>query len=76
MESLRLTLIRWNVAPLCVVAFLCWLTYLLVDNLLHMTCEADTAVYVALSGLVATMGGIIYKLYDSMQANRKEKSPE
>jgi len=36
-----------------------------------MTCGDDAAVYIALSGLVATMGGIIYKLYDSMQANRK-----
>lgn len=72
MESLRLTLIRWNVAPLCVVAFLCWLTYLLVDNLLHMTCEADTGVYVALAGLVTAMAGIIYKLYDSLQKNRGE----
>lgn len=74
MEKLRINLIRWNVAPLAVVAFLCWLTYLLVDNLLHMTCDADTAVYVALSGLVATMGGIIYKLYDSLQANRGGKN--
>ena len=69
-EKIRLALINWNVAPLCVVAFLCYLTYKLVDNLLLMTCDADAAVYIALSGLVATMGGIIYKLYDSMQANR------
>jgi hypothetical protein len=73
METLRLNLIRWNAAPLCVVAFLCWLTYLLVDNLLHMSCDADTGVYVALAGLVATMGGIIYKLYDSLQKNRGEE---
>lgn len=70
MEKLRITLIRWNVAPLAVVGFLCWLTYLLVDNLLGMTCEADTSVYAALAALVATMGGIIYKLYDSLQMNR------
>lgn len=73
MENLRVNLIRWNVAPLSVVAFLCWLTYLLVDSLLKMTCDADTGVYVALAGLVATMGGIIYKLYDSMQKNRGEQ---
>jgi len=70
-EKLRVTLINWNVAPLCVVAFLCYLTSQLVNNLLSMTCDADAAVYIALSGLVATMGGIIYKLYDSMQVNRK-----
>ncbi len=72
-EKFRIGLIHWNAAPLSVVAFLCWLTYKLVDNLLHMTCEADAAVYIALSGLVATMGGIIYKLYDSLQANRKKE---
>jgi len=70
-EKIRLALINWNVAPLGVVAFLCYLTSKLVNNLLSMTCDADAAVYIALSGLVATMGGIIYKLYDSMQANRK-----
>jgi len=70
-EKIRLALINWNVAPLSVVAFLCYLTSKLVNNLLLMTCGDDAAVYIALSGLVATMGGIIYKLYDSMQANRK-----
>jgi hypothetical protein len=55
------------------VAFLCWLTYLLVEKLLSMSCESDTGVYVALAGLVATMGGIIYKLYDSLQKNRGEE---
>lgn len=73
MEKTRLLLIRWNVAPLCVVAFLCWLTYLMVENLLHMTCETDGAVYAALAALIGTMGGIIYKLYNSMQKNRGEE---
>lgn len=73
MENFRLILIRWNIAPLTVVAFLCWLTYLLADNLLGMKCDSDPAVYVALSGLVAAMGGIIYKLYDSLQKNRGEQ---
>lgn len=72
MEKFRIALIHWNAAPLSVVVFLCWLTYRLVNNLLSMTCEADAAVYIALSGLVATMGGIIYKLYDSLQQNRKQ----
>lgn len=72
MEKIRIALIHWNAAPLSVVVFLCWLTYRLVNNLLSMTCEADAAVYIALSGLVATMGGIIYKLYDSLQQNRKQ----
>jgi predicted PurR-regulated permease PerM len=70
-EKIRLALINWNIAPLFVVGFLCYLTSQLVNNLLSMTCDSDAAVYIALSGLVATMGGIIYKLYDSMQANRK-----
>lgn len=72
-ESLRLGLIHWNAAPLMVVAFLCWMTHKMVNALLSMTCESDAAVYVALSGLVAAMGGIIYKLYDSMQKNRGNK---
>lgn len=72
-EKIRLGLIKWNAAPLMVVAFLCWMTHKMVDALLSMTCESDAAVYVALSGLVAAMGGIIYKLYDSMQKNRGDK---
>lgn len=71
-EKIRQTLISWNVAPLAVVVFLCWLTSRLVDALLGMKCETDAAVYIALSGLVATMGGLIYKLYDSMQNDRKK----
>ena len=71
MEKLRLALIHWNAAPLSVVGFLCWINYLLVERLLTMSCEDDTAIYMALSGLVATMGGITYKLYESMQKDRK-----
>lgn len=71
-EKIRQTLISWNVAPLSVVVFLCWLTSRLVDTLLLMSCDTDAAVYIALSGLIATMGGLIYKLYDSMQNDRKK----
>lgn len=74
MDKLRLALIHWNIAPLSVVAFLCWINYLLVKRLIAMECTSDTAIYVALSGLVATMGGITYKLYESMQRNRKDDS--
>ncbi len=73
-EKVRLALLNWNVAPLSVVGFLCWINYLLVEKLLTMSCEADAAIYIALSGLVATMGGITYKLYESMQKDRKNDS--
>lgn len=72
-ESIRLGLIKWNAAPLMVVAFLCVITYRLSENLLSMTCDSSSAVYVALSGLIATMAGLLYKLYDSMQKNRGEQ---
>ena len=71
-ENLRIILIKWNAAPLLVVLFLCSITHKLANNLLSMNCESNSAIYVALSGLIATMAGLLYKLYDSMQKNRGE----
>lgn len=71
---MRKLLIRWNVAPLGIVAFLCYMTYLLVMNLIGMTCEADATVYGALTMLIGTMGGILYKTYNSLQKDNGVES--
>jgi hypothetical protein len=76
MEKIRQALINWNVAPLMVVSFLCYVTYLLVMNLIGMTCSQDPAVYLALSGLITAMAGILWKVYNSMQRDRKQDEDE
>lgn len=76
MQAIRKILISWNVAPLLIVAFLCWMTYLLVMNLIGMTCTADPILYGALTALIGTMGGILYKTYNSLQKDNGVKSED
>jgi hypothetical protein len=76
MEQLRKSLIRWNIAPLLVVAFLCYLECLLVNDLITRGCEVDPLNYGALTVLIATIGGILYKVYAHMQKDRKVTEDE
>lgn len=76
LEKLRKILISWNVAPLLVVAFLCYLEWLLVNNLITTSCEVDPLNYGALTVLIATIGGLLYKAYDRMQKDTKLKVEE
>jgi hypothetical protein len=73
-EQLRLGLIKWNAAPLVLVGFLSFLTYLMVEAMLHMpTCENGiNEIYIALSGTVLGMAGLLFKMYESLQKNRGE----
>lgn len=77
MEALRLTLIRWNVAPLLMALLLCFATCYLVyklgnapKDLVGMPEGVIIAIYGALATLIGTMCGLIYKMYDSLQKNR------
>lgn len=72
MENLRLILIRWNVAPLAVVGFLCFFTNKLVNMLENMACTdaSGGVIYGALTVLIAAMAGILFKAYESLQKNR------
>jgi hypothetical protein len=78
LEKLRKTLILWNVAPLTVVAILCGLTIWMVDSLLSMESCSDglDAKYVALSGLITVMSGLLFKMYDKMQKDNKVKEDD
>lgn len=73
LETLRLTLLKWNVAPLSVVGFLCWVVWTLVEYYKSVICVIDPtnvgALFIFLAGVVA----ILYKMYDSMQTNRSSK---
>lgn len=69
-ESLRKTLIKWNVAPLCIAAFLCWCGWELLEVIKDPACE-QTEWYIGIcAGLLTGLFGFIYKIYDSMQADR------
>lgn len=75
-ESVRKALLEWNVAPLSVVAFLCYIVYSLIEFYKVTACTMDPvsqgAIFVFLGGVV----GILYKMYASMQLNRKEDDKE
>lgn len=78
MEKIRQILIQWNVAPLGLVVFLAVITYWMVSVLLGMPPCSDTVntAYIALSSLITAMAGILYKMYTSMQKDRKEDEDE
>lgn len=76
MEQLRKILISWNVAPLFVVAFLCYLEWLLVNDLITRNCEVDPLNYGAMTALIAGIGGLLYKAYAHMQRDTKAKVEE
>lgn len=72
MEKLRLALIRWNVAPLSIVAlmvygfFRAWFFY---EANAGKLAEWEVAGLFTFMGAVA---GILYKMYDGMQRNHDD----
>ena len=70
MESLRKTLIRWNVAPLLIAAFMCGCCWLLLQEILDPNCEKTEWYIGILAGLLTGLFGIVYKVYDSLQKDR------
>lgn len=69
-ESLRKNLIKWNVAPLAIAAFLCWCGYTLLQSILDPSCDKTEWYVGILAGLLTGLFGFIYKIYDSLQADR------
>jgi hypothetical protein len=70
METLRQHLINWNVAPLSLVVFFCYIAWRILERLLDPSCEVD----VAFAGVLATaLAGILLylsQMYNSIQRNR------
>ncbi len=75
-EFLRITLLKWNIAPLSVVGFLCWVVWTLVEFYKSTSCTIDATSQGALFIFLAGVVGILYKMYDSMQTNRATKDKE
>ncbi len=69
-EKVRLALLKWNVAPLCIAGLLCWFGWLLIQAILDPACDKTEWYIGILAGLLTGLFGFIYKIYDSMQANR------
>ena len=80
MEKLRLELLRWNIAPLLIVALFCGFAYWILSVLLTLPPCTSTENSIAFQGvLVTAFGGItvlISKMYNSMQKDRKEDEVE
>lgn len=74
MEQLRKILISWNVAPLLIASLFCYFSYWILDVLLH-TPACDTEVGMAFIGALCTAfagtTAILYKIYNSLQKDRK-----
>lgn len=75
-ESFRKILLNWNIAPLSVVVFLCWVVWSLVEYYKHTGCTIDAASQGVLFAFLTGIIGILYKMYDSLQADRKNKEEE
>lgn len=71
-ELLRQTLIKWNVAPLSVVAFLCWCMWTLTEHYKTIACTIDPTSQGALFVYLAAIAGLLYKMFNSMQRDRKQ----
>lgn len=73
LEQFRQTLLKWNIAPLSVVVFLCWCAYTLITYYKTVACTIDpvaqSALFVFLGGVV----GLLYKIYENMQKDRGVK---
>lgn len=77
-ESLRIALIKWNVAPLGIVVFLCAFMWQIGKPFMGTGCQegADATIAGAILMLLGTVGGILYKMFDRIQANRGGPSNE
>jgi hypothetical protein len=77
LEKFRLLLLHWNVAPLIVAAVLCKALLFTLEMAQDVakcneTSTAMSAAYVGgLFTFAGIMAGILYKVYDSLQMNRK-----
>jgi len=71
-EYIRLTLIKWNVAPLLLVGTLVWA---LIDITAYYKLHANDLPEWHVAAIFTYMGaiaGLIFKMYGSMQKNRGE----
>lgn len=69
-ETLRVGLIKWNVAPLGAVVFICVINYQVVQKVINPGCEASEWYIAGLCALIPVLAGIVYKMYESMQRDR------
>lgn len=70
LEQLRKGLIKWNVAPLAIVAFLMFIMWRLTEYVLNQACDLDPLYASGLFGLIGGIGLYLQKIYGSMQKDR------
>lgn len=70
LENIRVNLIKWNVAPLCIAALLCFFGWLVLQEVLDPACEKTEWYIGILAGLLTGLFGFIYKIYESLQRDR------
>ena len=70
LESIRKGLIRWNIAPLLVVGVLVYSLLFCLDVFKYNSCVMPEWQVGVLFTFMATIAGLLYKVYDSMQRDR------
>lgn len=69
-ERLRVGLIKWNVAPLMIVAFFCYCGWLVLEKILAPDCGATEWYLVTLAGIATGIFGFLFQMYGSLQKDR------
>lgn len=70
MEKLRITLIRWNIAPLFFAGVLVWALVDITSFYKSSSCELPEWHVAAIFVYMGALAGLISKIYSSMQKNR------
>lgn len=72
-ETMRVGLIKWNVAPLSIVCFFCYCGWLILEKILAPDCEISEWYMVTLAGIATGIFGFLFQMYGSLQKNRSER---
>lgn len=75
-ESIRLGLLRWNVAPLFFAGVLVWALVDITHFYKNSPCELPEWHVAAIFVYMGALAGLISKIYDSMQKNRGDKDDQ
>ena len=76
MEWLRITLIKWNVAPLFFACVIVWALLDITSYYKTAACVLPEWHVAAIFVYMGALAGLIAKIYDSLQKNRGKDEPE
>jgi hypothetical protein len=71
-EKFRVSLIRWNIAPLAIVGFFCYVGWLVIEKILTPNCTETEWYMVTLAGIATGIFGFLFQMYGSLQKDRNQ----